>query len=371
LALIAMILGPHRIGDYFTETDFYGAYAQGARLIQHGQFVPARYGVIGPGYEVALAGVGFVVRDLFLAAELLSLLSTLAALLLWFDLLRGRTGSRIALIALLILALNPFVFRYGYAASTDAFAFAFDSLALWLLLARRGRAALAVAGLVAGLAFLTRYSALALLPAAWIVIARGGAGGTRSQSAAEGPPADDAAPPPRRMLDALLFTAGFLAPVVPWVLYSLRHGGGFSFQLHHNIAYEVFARSRGMVWDEYQKTLQPQFHNLWDVIRRDPPAVFGRMAFNVFDHLRLDGQRLLGWPVALAALAGSLLLRAEPGPGGRTLDRALAPVLVAGALLFLSLVPAFYSERYSLPLVPVYAALAAVGFGSPRFAFAL
>jgi hypothetical protein len=46
-------------------------------------------------------------------------------------------------------------------------------------------------------------------------------------------------------------------------------------------------------------------------------------------------------------------------------------VLAAGALLFLSVVPAFYSERYSLPLVPVYAALAGVAFGSPRFAFAL
>jgi len=34
-------------------------------------------------------------------------------------------------------------------------------------------------------------------------------------------------------------------------------------------------------------------------------------------------------------------------------------------------VPAFYSERYSLPLVPIYAALAGVAFGSPRFAFAL
>ena len=57
------------------------------------------------------------------------------------------------------------------------------------------------------------------------------------------------------------FLLGFSAPVVPWVLYSLARGGGFSFQLHHNIAYEVFARARGIAWDEYQKTLQPQFPN--------------------------------------------------------------------------------------------------------------
>lgn len=369
LALLAMAAGPHRIGDYFTETDFYGAYAEGARLIQQGHFVPARYGVVGPGYEAALALLGFALRDLFQAAETLSLLSTVAALLLWFDLLRRRAGSRIALVALLIMALNPFVFRYGYAASTDAFSLALVSLALWLLLARAGAAARVGAGLVTGLAFLTRYNALVLLPASWIVIWRGGAGGARQTPA--GCVTGEAPGRRVRAVDALLFTAGFLAPVVPWVLYSLAHGGGFSFQLHHNIAYEVFARSRGMVWDEYQKTLQPQFHNLWDVIRRDPRAVFARMAFNVFDHLRLDGLRLLGWPVGLAAIAGALLLPGERAAAGRTLGRALAPVLLAGALLFLSVVPAFYSERYSLPLVPVYAALAGVAFGSPRFAFAL
>jgi hypothetical protein len=58
VALLAMVLGPHRVGDYMTETDFYGQYAQGARLIQHGHLEPARYGVVGPGYELALALAG-------------------------------------------------------------------------------------------------------------------------------------------------------------------------------------------------------------------------------------------------------------------------------------------------------------------------
>src|SRR5258706_10597996 len=55
IALLAMELGPHRIGDYFTETDFYGGYADGARALQRGQLDPARYGVVGPVYDVALA----------------------------------------------------------------------------------------------------------------------------------------------------------------------------------------------------------------------------------------------------------------------------------------------------------------------------
>jgi tetratricopeptide (TPR) repeat protein len=38
------------------------------------------------------------------------------------------------------------------------------------------------------------------------------------------------------------------------------------------------------------------------------------------------------------------------------------------ALLFLTLVPAFHSERYSLAVLPLWAMLAASGFASPRFA---
>jgi hypothetical protein len=89
------------------------------------------------------------------------------------------------------------------------------------------------------------------------------------------------------------------------------------------------------------------------------------MAFNLWDHLRLDAVNLLGLPVGLVALAGVLMLR------GSGFARRLWPVWAAGALMFLSFVPVFYSERYSLVLVPVYAALAGVALGSMRFAFAL
>ncbi|MBI1798440.1 MAG: glycosyltransferase family 39 protein [Candidatus Eisenbacteria bacterium] len=345
-ALLAMILGPHRIGDYFTETDFYGGYAEGARLIQHARLDPSRYGVVGPGYEIALALFGLPIRNLFFAAELISLISTVATLWLIYDLVSRRAGARSGLFAALFFATNAWVFRYGYTASTDAFAIALQMLALWLLLAQPGGHRAFVAGLVAAAAFLTRYNALYLLPAAWIAIAI------------------DARLSHARST-ALLFTAAFFTPIVPWVLWCLAHGSGFSFQLHHGIAYEVFARSKGIVWDDYQKNLQPQFHNLWDVIAKDPPAVFGHMFTNVFDHLRLDAVKLLGVPVALAALAG-IALALSSGTFG-----ALAPLAVSGALLFLSLVPTFYAERYSLALMPVYAMFAGLCFGLPRFAFAL
>ncbi|MEO5616936.1 MAG: tetratricopeptide repeat protein, partial [Candidatus Eisenbacteria bacterium] len=372
-ALLYMILGPHRIGDYMAETDFYGAYAEGARLVQQGRLLPSRYGVIGPGYEVILGLVGFVIPNLFLAAGFLSLAATLTTLGLWFAIIRRLLDARVALAAAALFAVNTFVFRYGYSATTDAVAGALQAGALYLLLVRGSPRAMLGAGLLAAAAFLTRYNAIYLLPAGLIAIAArataGAASAARAAKAATAEPTG-AAPmnglaSPGRVALSIRFLAGFLAPVVPWVIFSLTRGSSFSFQLHHNVAYEVFARARGIPWDNYQKFLQPQFHNLWDVIARDPGAVASRMLLNVAEHLRDDGLKLMGGLTAAAAACGALIFAFDRRA------RPLWPVLVAGALLFLTLVPAFHSERYSLALMPIYAALGGLAFGSPRFAVPL
>ncbi|MBI5167997.1 MAG: glycosyltransferase family 39 protein, partial [Candidatus Eisenbacteria bacterium] len=227
---------------------------------------------------------------------------------------------------------------------------ALQSLALLLLLGRTltPRRALG-AGAVAGLAFLTRYSAVALLPAGIAAVLFGGSDTPRE----------------RRREVALAFAAGFAVPVAPWLLYSLASGTKFAFQLHHNIAYEVFARSRGIAWDTYQREMQPQFPTPWSVLARDPGAVFARMAINLAEHFRLDAQKVAGLPLAIAAAAGALLAWRDG-----TLKRVW-PVLAAAALTFLALVPAFHSERYSLALLPAWVTLGALAFSSPRAALAL
>ncbi len=347
LALLVMVLGPHRVGDYMTETDFYGQYAAGARLIQHGHLEPSRYGVVGPVYEIALALAGLVARNLFLAAGLLSVAASAATLFLWAALLRRRADARVALGGVVFVATNATFFRYGYSVTTDALAIALQAATLYVLLARPGPRAALWAGVLAALAFLTRYNAIYLLPAGLAAIAARGT------------------PHERRGPAALLFAAGFLAPVAPWVIYSLARGAGFSFQLHHNIAYEVFARSRGIPWDEYQRTMQPHFKSLADVVARDPAAVAARLVTNVFGHLRQDAASLLGWPLAISAALGLALTARDAAP------RRLWPLGVAGALLFLTLVPVFYSARYSAALLPFYATAAALLFASPRYALAL
>jgi tetratricopeptide (TPR) repeat protein len=350
VAALAMVFGPHTVGDVFTETDFYGSYGPGARLLQQGHLDAARYAVVGPLFEMLLALLGFAVRDLFLAAELIAVAAMTTTLLCWHSLLARRTGPALALLATVFLATNAQFFRYGWSVTTDAPALALQAAALWALFgARDGVAAprrLFAGGLLAGLAFLTRYSSVALLPAGLAAVALGWSG----------------APAGSRVRQALLFAAGFVAPVAPWFAYSVTHGGAAHFQLQHNIAFEVYARPKGIVWDIYERDMQPQFPTLWSVLARDPMAVASRMLFNVFDHVRLDAQKLTGLPLALAAAAG-LWFAWRDGVLGR-----VKPLLVSLVLLFLTLVPAFHSERYSLAVLPLWALLAASAFASPRLA---
>lgn len=349
-AQLAMTFGPHRVGDVFTESDFYGAYALGARALEHGHIDPSRYAVVGPVHEFVLALAGFVVRDLFLAAGLVSAAAMTAMLALWFAIVRARAGAAAGLVATLLLASNAFVFRYGWAVTTDALALALEAGALALLLARApGRARALAAGAVAGLAFLTRYNAVVLLPAGLVALL---AGWTDAPAAG------------RRAL-AWRFAVGFAAPVLPWIAFSLASGAHFRFMLHHNIAYEVFARARGIPWDTYERTMEPQFPTPWSVLARDPGAVIGRIGANIGGHLLLDARLVAGWPVAAAALLAPALAWRSAAL------RRQAAILFAGALSFLALVPAFHSERYSLAVLPVWTALAAVALTSPRFACAV
>ena len=347
LALLGTALRLHRVGDYFTESDFYGGYAEGARAIQQGHLDLTRYSVVGPVYEFVLALVGSLAGDLFLAGRLISVAAACGTLWLWARLVARRLSPVTGLALIALLAANPVFFRYGYSATTDMLATCLQAGALFALLAGTDERTPAWAGLLAALAFLTRYNAGVLLPAGLLLIT---AGGTLYE---------------RRGRAALWFTGGFLVPVAGWMIFTFTRGVPVAFQLHHDIAYEVFARPTGVSWDDYQSTMMFQFHSLGDVIAHDPGAVASRMFHNLYDHLRQDATVLLGIPAAALVLVG-LFLTFWDGSW-----RKLAPLGLVGAFIYASLVPVFYSDRYSLPLAPVYLVLASVAVTSPRLAIVL
>ena len=118
-AALAMVFGPHSVGDVFTETDFYGSYGPGAKRLLQGHLDVSRYGVVGPLFEMLLAAVGLVVRDLFLAAELIAVVSMTVVLGCWHALIARRAGRLLALTGLEVPDLRA---RLGDAALHDAVA---------------------------------------------------------------------------------------------------------------------------------------------------------------------------------------------------------------------------------------------------------
>ncbi len=336
----------HVVGDYSTESDFYGGYAEGARLLQGGRVDFARYPVVGPGYEFALALVGLVVRDPFTAARLISVASAVGALILWRDLLRRLGGGTVALWTVALLAANGVFFRYAYSATTDMLALLLQAATLRAILVSGHRLAPLASGVIAALAVLTRYNYAYLVPVAVACYA-------------------GLAPAPRsgRRGAIALHLAGFALVAAPWWGASVAagHWPGASLFAQFGSFYTVNDATRNV-----QDLTAAQADSL--AAARDEAGAAARgLAATVVDaigrvpdHLRRDGLELLGLPAALLCLAGLGLAIADGS------WRALLPLWASGAVLFLTLAPVFYSDRYSMALAPVYLSMAGVGLASPR-----
>lgn len=337
--LAVIVVGPHRIGAFDVESDFYGGYAPAALALQHGHLLgadgklPAVFGFVGPLYPLLLALGGLALGDVFRAAEWLSVVAGVAAVVFWFLLLRRRAGGELGLVVVLLLASNPLLVRFGYSVTSDTTALAFQSAALFVLFSRAGRGAAAGAGLLVGLATLTRYTSVYLIPAGLVAI---GMGATRDA---------------RRRPAAFAYVLGFLALVLPWQVYGRLHGA--EVQFHQLLAYDVYGDARGVSWDDFLLRIWPRFeHSPLAVFSADPGAVARRLLANLGGHLLLDARLLLGWPIAILALLAAPLALLDRGM------LRLVPLALAGVWAFLALIPAAHNARYSLAVLPFYLLLA-------------
>ena len=345
LAWIAFRL--HPVGDYFTESDFYGGYAEGARLIQHGRLIPGRYAVAGPGYDLALALVGFATRDLFAAARFVSVASACATLWLWFTLLR-RMGRPVAgLWTAALLAANPIFVRYGYSATTDMLAIALQAACVFVVLGGRARLAPLLAGGLATLAVFTRYNAVYLVPGALACYAWLDRPAARSRRGA-----------------IAFFLAGVAVLALPWTVYSIHAGQVPAGSLFANFSFYANPTAARNVQDA-PVTAAADSQSVAEMVRRNPAGLARQLVRNTGAHLAADARQLLGIPVGALCALGLLLVLA----GGAW--RPLAPLGIFALLLFGTLLPIFYSDRYSLALAPYELTLAGMAIASPLLALRL
>ena len=350
LALFASYWGvkvftEHRIGNYAVETDFYWKYGPAARDLLQGRVDIANYDSKGWGYPAIVALFSLPGLDPFRAAQILALLSALAAAWLVFHTHRKLVGAGAALGSLLLLLGNETFLVNTYEVGTDMFFFAIamGSIALLLARDRLTLAAVAGSGLLAGWAFSTRYNGLFLLPGALVALLL----------------LDPARPTMRaRLVHAGAWTAAFVAAALPWLVVNAMHTGNPLTNTNYlNVGYEVHGQGN---WEQFFYGSDRKIDSFADVVMLDPGKFATVMVRNVWGHFRQDLSDLLPVLWGILAAAGALLMVWDR-PGRRT-----AAYLTFWALYFLTLVPVFYGTRFSLPLLAAYTLLAAWPFMSPK-----
>ena len=336
----------HRMGNYGVETDFYWKYGPAARGLTHGAIEIQHYDSKGWGYPATVAVVSLLGFEMFRAGQIVALLSALLALWLLYRLHRSLFDPGVALAGLVLVAGNATFLMNTYEVGTDMFflAMVLASIALLLRSGTPGWRAIAASGLLGGWAFSTRYNGLFLLPGvlALFMLVRVPPGPMRVQWRRSG-----------------LWVAGFVLGALPWLWINAAHTGNpLSNSNYVNVGYAVYGEGN---WEKFFYGGGRKINSFLDVVMLDPGRFAGAMAKNVVEHVRRDLFELLSPPWGVLAMIGTLLLVTGDRP-----NRRVVGYLIFGALGFLSLVPVFYGTRFSLPLLPFYAALATWPLLSPR-----
>ena len=323
------------IGDFGVETDFYGDFVPNAREWVKGN-PTVGLGYRGPFYYL-LIGVLSKIGDVFLLAKILSAACAGIGIRIIGGLFRNLWNTTVATAGSLFLAANSTLIMYSFRACTDLVYLVLFATTLALVFSRnRGHyQTWIMAGVCAGLAYLTRYNGVALVPigmAAVLIMVR----------------------PWRRMTVTILAFFGSWAVIVsPWLLYLWNQTGDpFWNRNFALIAEEIYGLNSNVAGTGHLVD-SVGFFSLGDVFRLDPGASLRALAVNFPEHLWLDLKLLVGPVWAILGLAG-IALSFRTWSNRRSLAFALA-----GLITFTALSPVFYNQRFMLTLLIWWAA----GFG--------
>jgi len=315
------------IGDFGVETDFYGDFVPFARKWMKGN-PSVMLGYRGPFYYL-LIGLISTVGDAFLLAKILSAACVGISVRIVGGLLRRLWSPTAGIAGSLFLAANATLIQYSFRACTDLVYLTLfaSTLALLFLETRRHYRTWALAGLCAGLAYLTRYNGMALVPIgimAALVLVR---------------------PWKRSAMTALSFFGAWFAVTLPWFLFLWNQTGDpFWNRNFALVAEEVYGTDPNLA-NIGHLVDSVGFSSLAEVFQLDPGRFLGTIFGNIFRHIRLDIQLLVGPVWAVAGLAGFVL----SWPTCR--NRRCLVFVLAGLITYLSLLPVFYNQRFMLTLL--------------------
>lgn len=218
-----------------------------------------------PFYSVAIAGVAVIFGDPFLAAKIVAMVSTISMILLTYALgiacFRDRS---VALFASVLVAASPTIIRLGYGVYSDTLGAAlFLGCTYALVKSNNSRIKWPVAaGILAGLAYLTRYVYVSVIPASALLFMAVLPGGTK-----------------KRFVKFALFLLSFILVIAPWTLATISRHGDLHNLNHVNIAFAIFDTTNSwLLFEQYEKDY-PTFFSL---IGSHPLPVLWHWAKNAF-----------------------------------------------------------------------------------------
>ncbi len=333
IVLIAA-LSYHRIGDYGVETDFYEGMVYEAKEFLKGNLIVEGYK--GPLYPIALAVLSFLFGDFFRVGVIICIVSGAIFLFFVFKTLSKIFSYEVAVGSVLLISSNSIFIQYSYSAGTDLFFCMLAIISIYYLVKgeRLKSSYIFLAGLVAALAFLTRTNGL-FLPAAALTGFLIFKFSSKKYSTL--------------LIHSVIYSAGFILLNIPWSIYKyIKTGDPFYDRNFTNTAWELYGKGK-MSWDYWQSVESLKFNSFTDVILRDPGLFVQEILIkNFYEHFVSDLDKLLSLPFAIALVIGIIFLFI------RKYVKKEVMFFVNIFFAFLVLLPAFYSERFSLFLLVGY-----------------
>ncbi|MCF7810857.1 glycosyltransferase family 39 protein [bacterium] len=334
----------HLIGDWGVESDFYWDQAPAAEELLKGRINTEHYRFKGPGYPLMLVPFLIVLKDSFLAARILALSSSVVILVLTFLLFKKYFNPLWAVWIVLALVTNCTFARYSFRTGTDM-PFFMLCLIFYLVIVSNFRSKALTVGFLSGFACLTRYNGIALVITGLIWAAYYKNGINRKD-----------------YLRKLILTfIGLLIVVLPWCLFLYSQTGdpfcNFNFQ---NVAYEL-SKDKIESWDQFwYSDSSSSASSIINIIQLNGWSFFKMTGINLIKHFLLDMKNLLCCIVGLTVVFGIILFIFR-----KTISARINWLIVTGIAIYCVISMVFYSERFSMPLLPIYLIFSCLFFTSP------
>ena len=347
IALTIIAFG-REVFNYNTETDFLGGFMSEAHRFLSGESLEVHFHP--PLYAMTIASVYVLVQDWFATGLLISLVASAATLAISLVLLRKALGTAAAIGGVLALALSPTFVYYSLQATSELFSLALylaAFLAVYLSTARRTVPYHLLAGVVIGLALLTRTNHIVLLGLLLFYFV----------------PVPSSARPtsPTGQLRGLGWVAaGIGLPLLAWFAFAAGTASPLMpTKNHENFALTYFSPGSRISGDE-RFALAPQFTSTMQVLTADPARIvriYSRdLVTTTFRLLARD--TVLPFPLIAISLLCWLAIAIRERQ-----KRAWIAVLLLNLLaMYMLLNFKMYEHRYYLYLLPFLGASIGIVF---------